>query len=132
MSGANVIHLDSCTRGREDAEISKLVNDVKAYAKNKYNMNVTHLEGKKTLNYLIFEVDRNFVINDRIISGFERRFPGVTLRDHVWQVPIDMKAGTAERSLSPGMRASDLWMYDVKMIIIYTSTIALLLIKVLL
>jgi hypothetical protein len=125
----SVIFLDSCTVGREDSDIARLDRDVKAFANETHSMNLVRVD-KRDLNYLSFGIDTGFVITDKIITSFSRRFPGTTLGDRVWRVPIDQRVAYSrgERSRSPP-RDGDVWMYEVKMVIIYTATILLFAIK---
>ncbi len=127
----SVVFLDSCTVGREDGDIARLDRDVKAFANETHNMHLTRVD-KRDLNYLSFGIESGFVITDKIITSFSRRFPGTTLGDRVWRVPIDQRVAYSREDRShspPPLREGAAWMYEVKMVIIYAAAILLFIIK---
>jgi hypothetical protein len=135
MSGGNnnnVVYLDSCTQGREDSDIERLASSVIEYAWKIHKMRLTHQVEKRRLNFVYFQAEVNFVITRDIIMAFGKRFKGSSLSGNTWSVPIDANA-VRERSLSPGERThlsqNDAWMYHTKMIIIYSVSVILFALK---
>lgn len=125
-----VVLLDSCVEGRDAAEMKKLVTRVLDYGLNAHKMTMTHLSGESTLNFLYFRVDPGTVITDRIVNEFMSEFKGSTMQYGKWKVPV---TATRRRSLSPTERLSrpDAWMFEVKMISIYSILLVLFALKLL-